>query len=201
MRSKQQSPTYLRASRAAKILRLPMFADRERTKRIDIARKDIPIVLLVDRPPHLRAKLDREQLVPEERVTLMRDAGLEDCKRVFELPDALAHLRDLAMQLLRVREDEPRYARDANRNRNRRSGPRDRAKPKPKGVSHTPDIISAATAATTLKRIRRPREVWARAHGGRHARTLCLGLQRGFLWKKLLAPRCTMRCRRVNRAR
>lgn len=149
-----------------------MFADRKRTKRIDIARKDIPVVLLVDRPPHLRAKLDRKQLVPEERVTLMRDAGLEDCKRVFELPDALAHLGDLAMQLLRVREDEPRYARDANRNRNRRSGPRDRAKPKPKGVSHTPDIISAAAAATTLERIRGPR----RGLGTRARRKTCTHL-------------------------
>ena len=36
----------------------------------------------------------------------MRNTGLEDSKRVFQLADALAHFGDLPMQLVRVREDE-----------------------------------------------------------------------------------------------
>ena len=64
-------------------------------------------MLIIDCSPHFRAKLDREQFVAEQRMSLMRDTGLEDGKRVFQLAYALAHLGDLPMQLLRVREDEP----------------------------------------------------------------------------------------------
>ena len=68
------------------------------------------MMLIVDCSPHFRAKLDREQLVAEQGMSLMRDTGLEDGKRVFQLAYALAHLRDLPMKLLRVREDEPSVA-------------------------------------------------------------------------------------------
>ncbi len=38
---------------------------------------------------------------------LVRHRRLQDRERILELPDAVAHLVDLLVQLLRVREDEP----------------------------------------------------------------------------------------------
>ena len=69
------------------------------------------MMLIIDCSPHFRAKLDGEQLVAEQRMSLMRDTGLEDSKRVFQLADALTHFGDLPMHLVRVREDEPVRAR------------------------------------------------------------------------------------------
>ena len=68
------------------------------------------MMLIIDCSPHFRAELDGEQLVAEQRMSLMRNTGLEDSKRVFQLADALAHFGDLPMQLVRVREDEPSVA-------------------------------------------------------------------------------------------
>ena len=42
-----------------------------------------------------------------------RHARLEDGEAVFELTDSVAHLRDFAVQTVRVREDEPVGARAA----------------------------------------------------------------------------------------
>ena len=55
----------------------------------------------------LEAGLDPEEVLGEERVWFARHARLEDGEAVFELTDPIAHLCNLAMQAVRVREDEP----------------------------------------------------------------------------------------------
>ena len=80
-----------------------MLAKGECAQCINRCRQHISLMFVIDRPPHLGAELDREELIPEERMSLMRNTGLEDSKRVFQLPYALAHLRDLPMELFRVR--------------------------------------------------------------------------------------------------
>lgn len=63
-------------------------------------------MFLVDRSSYLRAKLDTEEFIAEERVSFMGDSCLEYSEGIFELSYALAHLGYLAMKLVCVGENE-----------------------------------------------------------------------------------------------
>ena len=83
-----------------------MLAKGECAQCVDRCGQHVPLMFVIDRPPHLGAELDGKELIPEERMSLMRNTGLEDSKRVFQLPYALAHLGYLAMKLVCVGENE-----------------------------------------------------------------------------------------------
>lgn len=69
-------------------------------------------MLLVDRPPHLGAELDGEELISEEGMSFVGYTSLEDSKGIFQLSYSLAHLGYLSMQLVGIREDESAKAKN-----------------------------------------------------------------------------------------
>lgn len=79
----------------------------------------------------LETRFDLEKVNGEEGVWVARHARLQDGESVLELTDSIAHLCNLAMQAVRVREDEPVHdasiglaaTRDAEKERER-DGPR-----------------------------------------------------------------------------
>lgn len=71
----------------------------------------INVAETVDGRVQLEPRLDFEEITAQQRVRLAGDAGLQDGEGVFELSDAVAHLCNLAVQPVRVCEDEPASSR------------------------------------------------------------------------------------------